>query len=110
MDLSGQLAKTLLDLAPDATVVVDTSGDIVFANAQVECTFGYTPAEIIGKPVEALLPGRFRGAHPRHRKQLASKRRLRPMGARLALPGLHNHGRESPAEISPIPVATWQGA
>lgn len=109
MDLSGQLAKTLLDLAPDATVIVDASGRVVFANAQIERTFGYSSAELIGLPVEALLPERFRAAHPRHRQQFASKPRLRPMGAGLSLHGLHKDGREFPVEISLSPVDTGEG-
>ncbi|HEX5046312.1 MAG TPA: ATP-binding protein [Gammaproteobacteria bacterium] len=109
MDLSGQLAKTLLDLAPDATVIVDASGRVVFANAQIERTFGYGPAELVGRPVEALLPERFRAAHPRHREQFASKPRLRPMGAGLSLHGLHKDGREFPVEISLSPVDTGEG-
>ncbi|HET7133819.1 MAG TPA: PAS domain-containing sensor histidine kinase, partial [Gammaproteobacteria bacterium] len=109
MDLSGQLAKTLLDLAPDATVVVNAAGRIVFANAQIERTFGYSPLELVGQPVETLLPQRFREAHPRHREQFAAKPRLRPMGAGLQLYGLHRDGREFPVEISLSPVDTGEG-
>jgi PAS domain S-box-containing protein len=109
MDLSGQLAKTLLDLAPDATVVVNAAGRIVFANAQIERTFGYSPVELVGQPVETLLPQRFREAHPRHREQFAAKPRSRPMGAGLQLYGLHRDGREFPVEISLSPVDIGEG-
>ena len=60
MDLSGELARTLLDLAPDPTVIVDADGTIVFVNAQVEHAFGYGATELVGARVEALLPERFR--------------------------------------------------
>ena len=109
MDLSGGLAKTLLELAPDPTVVVDGTGAIVFANAQVEQTFGYSPAELVGLPIETLLPERFREAHPEHRARFAARPKPRPMGAGLALLGLHKNGREFPVEISLSPVSTPEG-
>ena len=110
MGLSGELARTLLDLAPDATVVVDGTGVIVFANAQVEPTFGYAPGELVGRPVETLLPQRFRDTHPQHRSRFSSKPKLRPMGAGLSLHGLHKNGTEFPVEISLSPVSTTSGA
>jgi PAS domain S-box-containing protein len=109
MDLSGELARTLLDLAPDATVVVDSHGTIVFANAQIEQTFGYRTDEIVGASIEALLPERFRAAHPRHRERFATQPKSRPMGAGLALYGRHKDGHEFPVEISLSPVMTPSG-
>ncbi|HTL31524.1 MAG TPA: ATP-binding protein [Kofleriaceae bacterium] len=109
MDLSGELAKTLLDLAPDATIVVDAHGTIVFANAQIEQTFGYRAEEIVGLSIEALLPERFRAAHPKHRERFATQPKPRPMGAGLALYGHHKDGHEFPVEISLSPVTTPSG-
>lgn len=109
MELTGALARTLLDLSPDATVVVDASGTVVFANAQVAETFGYEPAELIGRAVETLLPERFRDAHPQHRDRFGERPKMRPMGAGLALHGLHKDGREFPVEISLSPVSTAEG-
>ncbi|HUO67979.1 MAG TPA: ATP-binding protein [Gammaproteobacteria bacterium] len=109
MDLSGELARTLLDLAPDATVVVDAHGIIVFANAQIEHTFGYRSEEIVGSSIEALLPDRFRAAHPKHRERFATQPKPRPMGAGLALYGRHKNGHEFPVEISLSPVMTPGG-
>jgi PAS domain S-box-containing protein len=109
MDLSGELAKTLLELAPDATVIVDPSGRIVFANAQIEQTFGYDPIDLVGQPVETLLPERFRPAHGQHRAEFAMRPKQRPMGAGLALFGLHKNGREFPVEISLSPVKSERG-
>ncbi len=109
MDVSGELARTLLDLAPDATVVVDATGMVVFANAQMEQTFGHAPADLIGRPVETLLPERFRDAHPTHRQRFGARPKLRPMGVGLSLYGLHKDGSEFPLEISLSPVATPGG-
>ena len=109
MDLSGELARTLLDLAPDPTVIVDPHGTIVFVNAQVEHAFGYGATELVGARVEALLPERFREAHPAHRERFASHAKPRPMGAGGTLYGRHKDGHEFPIEISLSPVATAEG-
>jgi PAS domain S-box-containing protein len=109
MDLSGELARTLLDLAPDAIVVVDPAGTIVFANAQIEQTFGYDAAELVGRPVETLLPERFREAHPQDRARFGAQPKPRPMGAGLTLHGLHKNGTEFPVEISLSPVTMPTG-
>jgi two-component system, sensor histidine kinase len=109
MNLTGDLARTLLDLAPDPTVIVDAGGTVVFTNAQVERTFGYGPAELVGVPVENLLPERFKDAHPHHRERFASHAKPRPMGAGGTLYGRHKDGHEFPIEISLSPVATDEG-
>jgi PAS domain S-box-containing protein len=109
MDLSGELARTLLELAPDPTVVVDAKGTIVFANAQVEQAFGYGATEILGLSVETLLPERFRAAHLKHRGRFAAQTKPRPMGAGLTLFGRHKDGHEFPVEISLSPVTATIG-
>jgi PAS domain S-box-containing protein len=109
MDLSGDLARTLLALAPDPTVIVDAGGKIVFANAQTENVFGYGPAELIGRQVEILLPERFRPAHPGHRERFADHAKPRPMGAGGQLYGVHKDGHEFPVEISLSPVTAADG-
>ena len=109
MILSGGLATTLLELAPDATVVVDANGTIVFANARTEQTFGYSPAELTGLSVDTLLPSRLRTAHVAHRAQFSTAPKPRPMGRDLTLLGLHKNGREFPIEISLSPVPSEDG-
>lgn len=109
MDLTGELATNLLNAAPDPTVIVDTRGVIVFANALVEETFGYEPAELIEQPVETLLPKRFRAVHAKHRSRFFENPRSRPMGAGFELYGLHRDGHEFPVEISLSPVETRSG-
>jgi PAS domain S-box-containing protein len=90
-------------------VVVDAAGRIVFANEQVLHAFGYSPAELIGTPVEVLLPERFRAAHAQHRGRFGMQPKPRPMGAGLQLFGLRKNGEEFPVEISLSPVNTNRG-
>jgi PAS domain S-box-containing protein len=107
--LSDELSKDLLELGPDATVVVDAQGSIIFANAQVARTFGYSPAELDGLPVELLLPERFRGTHAAHRARFAQQPKPRAMGEGLTLFGRHKDGHEFPVEISLSPVQSAEG-
>ena len=65
--LSADLLGEALDSAPDAIVIADASGTVVFANAQVTTLLGYDRAEIIGQNIERLLPERFRSRHVAHR-------------------------------------------
>jgi PAS domain S-box-containing protein len=107
--LSDELSKNLLELSPDATVVVDAQGSIIFANAQVARTFGYAPDELVGERVEVLLPERFRGGHTEHRARFGSQPRPRAMGEGLTLYGRHKDGHEFPVEISLSPVQSAEG-
>ena len=109
LELSGELAKNLLELAPDATVVVDAIGKIVFANAQIERTFGYAPSELEGRSVEMLLPQQLRGRHVAHRAQFAERPKPRRMGDGSILFGRHKDGHDFPLEISLSPVQTEAG-
>ena len=92
--------EQLLEFAPDGMVGVDASGVIVVVNHQAELLFGYERVELIGSPVERLLPERFRRAHRKHRSGHSKDPHTRPMGADLSLFGLRKDGTEFPAEIS----------
>jgi len=98
------LARSALDAAPDAMIIIDGDGVICFANRRVSALFGYTHEQIIGQPVEQLLPERFRPHHRAHRDHYTSNPRVRPMGAGLDLLGRRQDGSEFPVEISLSPI------
>ncbi len=92
--------QALLEAAPDAIVCVDGEGRIVLVNSQTECLFAYERSELIGQPVEALVPDSRRAAHAAHRAAYMPDPKPRPMGARTELAGRRSDGSEFPAEIS----------
>ena len=107
--LDPELCAGLIEAAPDALIVVDGRGRIVIWNPEAEKMFGWRPDEIVGHPVEQLLPERLRGAHLDHRMEYASAPRSRPMGARRDLFALHRDGHEFPVDIALSPMTTEQG-
>jgi PAS domain S-box-containing protein len=104
-----QRFRALLESAPDAMVIVDGAGTIRLVNAQTEALFGYPREELLGRPVEILVPGRFRADHPGRRRGYAANQQVRPMGAGLDLRGLRRDGSEFPVEISLSPLQTSDG-
>lgn len=106
MDVSNELAKRLLDAAPDPTVIVDRGGHIVYVNARMQEVFGYTHDDLLDRPVEAMLPERFRVLHPQHRDNFFASANPRSMGAGLELFAMHKDGHEVPVQISLSPVVT----
>ncbi len=101
--------RSLFEFSPDAIVATDADGRIAELNDQVTKFFGYGRAELLGQPVEMLIPERFRSAHPRHRKEYSSEPRTRPMGIGLELQGRRKDGTEFPVEIMLSPVETPGG-
>jgi PAS domain S-box-containing protein len=103
------LFAAILDSAPDAIVVVDGEGRITVANAEAARMFGYRHDELIGMPVEELVPDRLRSAHVAHRAAYRSSPRRRPMGQGLDLTVRRKDGSELPVEISLSPLAPDDG-
>src|SRR4051794_35221527 len=106
---AAQLATGLLESAPDAIVGVSADGTIVLVNAQTERLFGYSRAEMLGQPLELLVPESVRDMHPKHREEYAADPVPRPMGAGMELAGRRRGGGDSPAEISLSAIETTDG-
>lgn len=103
------LLKAVFERAPDAVVIVDTDGRILACNPSTERLFGYAAAALSGQPIEILLPGRFRKAHPAHRAAYLDSPHTRPMGADLNLFGLRSDGTEFPVDVMLSPLPTERG-
>lgn len=104
------LARSALDAAPDAMIIIDALGVIRFANRQVSALFGYAHDDVVGQNVEMLMPERFRSRHIGHRNDYISSVRVRPMGMGLELNGRRSDGSEFPLEISLSPIENADGS
>jgi PAS domain S-box-containing protein len=94
----------ILDLVPDAVIAARRDGTIAFANRRTEEVFGYERSELLGQPVEILLPERYRALHREQRDGFFGGPRGRSMGTDLDLRGQRKDGTEFPADISLSPV------
>lgn len=104
-----QRFRSLLEAAPDAAVISDHRGVIQLVNRQTEAMFGYERAELVGKPVEVLMPERMQDAHVKHRSSYMANAVHRPMGQGRELRARRKDGSEFPVEISLGPIETEEG-
>ena len=98
-----------LQATPDAVVVIDRSGKILFANNQVEPLLGYLPEELVGQPLAVLIPARYRVMHASHHRNFMREPNTRMMGVGLDLAAIRKDGSEFKTEISLSPYRTPDG-
>lgn len=103
--LSVDEARAVFDAAPDGVAVVDDEGYIRAVNPKIEQLFGWAADDLVGEPVEKLLPERLRNAHQGHRSAWMRAPQDRPMGVGMELLGLHKDGTEFPVEVS---LSSWR--
>lgn len=106
---SDALACQLLEAAPDAMIVADARGAIIYVNGETEKLFGYARTELIGQPIEALIPEGHRSAHIVTREAYVTAPKLRHMGAALNIEGRRRDGSLFPADVKLSPVLTPSG-
>ncbi|HVS84383.1 MAG TPA: ATP-binding protein [Gaiellaceae bacterium] len=99
----------LIEGLTDAVVVVDATGEIVLVNASTEQLFGYDRTELIGRPVELLLPEALHDLHRGHRAGYMLEPRNRSMGSGLDLTARRKEGGDVPVEIGLSAVQTDEG-
>lgn len=101
--------RLAMEAMPIGVVMVNARGRVTLVNAQVETIFGYPRGELVGQPIEMLVPLNHRDAHPGHVAQYLADATARPMGAGRDLRGRHKNGSEIPVEIGLSPIVTAEG-
>jgi PAS domain S-box-containing protein len=101
---SDATTRLILDTSPDAIVIANRDGRIMRVNAQIVNLFGYRPEEVLGKPIESLIPERFHLRHLQHRAYYNERPHRRPMGMGLELFGQRKDGTEFPVDVTLTPI------
>lgn len=96
--------RLVIEASPNAIVLVDSHGLIAMVNRQTELMFGYTRVELLGQPVEKLLPESIRKAHVGMRESFQTAPEPRRMGGNRELFGRHHDGRQIPLEVGLSPI------
>jgi PAS domain S-box-containing protein len=104
-----KMFQRVVEAAPCGMLMIDTRGVVVLVNPQAESMFGYTRDELVGNPLEMLLPERFRAAHGKHRGDFAKVPSIRQMGVGRDLTARRKDGSEFSVEIGLNPVAGDEG-
>jgi PAS domain S-box-containing protein len=100
--------QAAVEASPSGMVLTDRDGTIVLVNREVERLFGYTREELVGRPVEMLVPSATRASHTGLRNQFFEDPQSRAMGAGRKLFGVHREGREIPVQIGLNPIRIEQ--
>ena len=102
--------RRIVEVAPSAIIAVDRDGKIDLVNAKAQELFGYQEEELLGYPVEMLVPDRFRNVHTKYRQSFLAQPTSRSMGAGRDLFGVHKNGHKIPIEIGLTPYESSQGS
>ncbi len=102
--LDDEIAWAIVELAPNAILLVEPEGTIVLANHQAEEMFGFAPGELFGADVDRLVPQQIRNLHRAHRRAYHADPRTRPMGSGLDLYATRRDGTTFPVEIALSPL------
>lgn len=106
---TNEMMLLAVEASPSGMVMMDNHGKIVMVNSMTEKLFGYPRQELLGHPLEILIPERFRHKHPEYRQAYIGESKSRPMGHGKDLYGLHKNGREFPVEVGLNPIETQYG-
>ena len=109
LDLTPHLVRELLDSIPDGVVIVDAAGTIVLANRQLERLFGHASGELLGQPIEVLIPQESQRGHVGHRIDFRAAPRVRAMGVAQKLYGKQRDGSLFPVEVALSPTTLEDG-
>jgi PAS domain S-box-containing protein len=101
--------RLVVEAAPSAMIVVNRQGNIILVNSRTQELFGYQREELLGSPIEMLVPERFHSQHPEYQASFFENPQARPMGAGRDLFGLRKDGMEVPVEIGLTPLKTLEG-
>jgi len=101
--------REVLEASPNPVLAIDAAGVIRYANPRVATTFGYEPGELLGQPLDLLVPERARARHQEHRKHYLANPVARPIGIGMDVTGRCKDGSEFPIEVSLSTVATPDG-